>query len=127
MHAAVYAAAESSPVDQKVTVTFPQALVPQQGVKFWVALVPADAPDKTQGLWRFVPIGATKLVAASDSSIMVWDLLRCAVDWCFLLPVDAVAVRNATTRYGRVSFRMQADPSGAPFTVTGTPPAVSRV
>ncbi|HBP20526.1 MAG TPA: hypothetical protein DEA08_22385 [Planctomycetes bacterium] len=55
------AAAESSPVDQKVTVTFPQALVPQQGVKFWVALVPADAPDKTQGLWRFVPIGATKL------------------------------------------------------------------
>lgn len=55
------AAPESSPVDEKVTVTFPHPLVPEQGVKFWVALVPADAPDKAQGLWRFVPVGATKL------------------------------------------------------------------
>lgn len=54
-------APESSPVDEALTVTFPHALVPEQGVKFWVALVPADAPPKAQGLWRFVPIGATKL------------------------------------------------------------------
>lgn len=53
--------ATSGPVDVGVKVGFKVALVPEAERRFWVALVPAGAPDTAQGLWRFVPSGATEL------------------------------------------------------------------
>jgi len=56
-------------VDKTVTITFPAALVPENGVKFRACLVPAGAPDDAYGLWGTIPEGATKfnLQAATSS------------------------------------------------------------
>ncbi len=60
--------ATSGPVDVGVKVGFKTALVPEAERRFWVALVPAGAPDTAQGLWRFVPSGATELTLPAPTA-----------------------------------------------------------